>query len=81
VADDIVLNAAEIARMAGVAHGTVLTWRRRRDDFPAPERGARAGAVYNRAEVEAWLAAAGLWELAPGPGCGGKSATGCRAPP
>lgn len=66
MADEIVLNAAEIARMAGVAQGTVLTWRRRRDDFPAPAAGVRAGAVYNRAEVEAWLAAAGLWELAPG---------------
>jgi SAM-dependent methyltransferase len=61
---EVVLNAAEIARLAGVARGTVLTWRRR-DDFPAPARGA--GAAYDRAEVEAWLAAAGLWELAPGP--------------
>jgi hypothetical protein len=67
MADAIVLNAAEIARMAGVAQGTVLTWRRRHDDFPAPERGAGAGAVYNRAEVEAWLAATGLLELTPGP--------------
>jgi len=66
MADEIVLNAAEIARMAGVAQGTVLTWRRR-DDFPAPDGGARARAVYNPAEVEAWLAAAGLLELAPGP--------------
>src|SRR5271165_2123884 len=67
MADEVVLNAAEIARLAGVAGGTVLTWLRRRDDFPAPDEGAHAGAVYNRAEVEAWLAAAGLWELAPGP--------------
>jgi hypothetical protein len=66
-ADAVVLNAAEIARLAGVARGTVLTWRRRRGDFPAPDRGTHAGAVYNRAKVEAWLAAAGLWELAPGP--------------
>ena len=35
MADEIVLNAAEIARMAGVSQGTVLAWRRRRDDFPA----------------------------------------------
>ena len=66
MADEAVLSAAEIARMAGVAQGTVLTWRRRRDDFPSPVVG-RAGAAYHRAEVEAWLAAAGLWELAPGP--------------
>jgi hypothetical protein len=67
MADEVVLNATEIARLADVARGTVLTWRRHRDDFPAPAGGAHAGAVYNRAEVEAWLAAAGLLELAPGP--------------
>ena len=67
MADEVVLNATEIARLAGVARGTVLTWRRHRDDFPAPAGGAHAGAVYNGAEVEAWLAAAGLLELAPGP--------------
>lgn len=66
MADEVVLNAAEIARLAGVARGTVLTWRRRHD-FPAPYEGAHAGAVYNRAEVQAWLATAGLLELAPGP--------------
>ena len=66
MADEVVLNATEIARLAGVARGTMLTWRRRHD-FPAPDGGAHAGAVYDRAEVQAWLAAAGLWELAPGP--------------
>jgi hypothetical protein len=65
--DELVLNATEIARLAGVARGTVLTWRRRRDDFPAPGGGAPGGTVYDRAEVEAWLAAAGLLELDPGP--------------
>ncbi|HEX3957542.1 MAG TPA: hypothetical protein VHZ03_13070 [Trebonia sp.] len=67
MADEVVLNATEIARLAGVARGTVLTWRRHRDDFPAPAAGAHVGAVYNGAAVEAWLAAAGLLELAPGP--------------
>jgi SAM-dependent methyltransferase len=66
MADEVALNATEIARLAGVARGTVLTWRRR-DDFPAPAGGAHAAAVYDRAEVEAWLAAAGRLELAPGP--------------
>ena len=67
MADEVVMNATEIARLAGVTRGTVLTWRRQRDDFPAPVGSALAGAVYNGTEVEAWLAAAGLWELAPGP--------------
>lgn len=66
MADEAVLNTAEIARLAGVARGTVLAWRRHRDDFPAPARGALAGAAYDRDEAEAWLAAAGLLELAPG---------------
>ena len=67
MADEVVLNATEIARLAGVARGTALTWLRRRDDFPAPVEGAVGGPVYDRGEVEAWLAAAGQWELAPGP--------------
>ena len=67
MADEVVLDAAGIARLAGVARGTVLTWRRRREDFPAPAGGAGAGAVYRRGEVAAWLASAGLLELAPGP--------------
>jgi hypothetical protein len=66
MADEVVLNATEVARLAGVARDTVLSWRRHRDDFPAAAGGAHAGAVYNRSEVEAWLAAAGLLELAPG---------------
>jgi hypothetical protein len=67
MADEVVLNATAIARLAGVAPGTVLTWRRHRDDFPAPVGSALRGPVYDRAEVEAWLAAAGLLELDPGP--------------
>ena len=66
MADEVVLNAAEIARLAGVTRGTVLTWRRR-DGFPAPAGGTHAGPVYDRADAEAWLAASGLWELTPGP--------------
>ena len=67
MADELVLNVKEIARLAGVAPGTVGTWRRQRADFPAPAGGAAGGAVYDRAAVEAWLAAAGLLELDPGP--------------
>jgi len=60
-----VLTAEEIARVAGVARGTVSGWRRRHPDFPAPVSGTGNGPVFNRAEVEAWLAGAGRWELAP----------------
>lgn len=63
--DEGVLTAEEIARVAGVARGTVSDWRRRHADFPAPVSGTGRGPVFNRAEVEAWLAGAGRWELAP----------------
>jgi SAM-dependent methyltransferase/predicted DNA-binding transcriptional regulator AlpA len=63
--DDGVLAAEEIARMAGVARGTVSGWRRRHADFPAPVSTPGRGPVFNRAEVEAWLAGAGRLELAP----------------
>ncbi len=66
MADELVLDTAEIARLAGVARGTAATWRRRAD-FPAPAGGTPGRAVYDRAAVEAWLAAAGLVELDPGP--------------
>jgi hypothetical protein len=67
MADELVLNGTQIARLAGVGRRTVANWRRRRDDFPAPAGGTPGGAVYDRAAVEAWLAAAGLLELTPGP--------------
>ena len=63
--DDGVLAVEEIARMAGVTRGTVSGWRRRHADFPAPLGPTGRGAVFSRAEVEAWLAAAGRLELAP----------------
>ncbi len=65
MADEI--SAAQIARLAGVTPGTVATWRRHHADFPAPPGGTPDRALYNGAEVEAWLAAAGRWELEPGP--------------
>ena len=61
------ISAAQIARLAGVTPGTVATWRRHDLDFPAPAGGTPDRALYNGAEVEAWLAAAGRWELEPGP--------------
>jgi SAM-dependent methyltransferase len=66
VTDEGVLTADEIARVAGVARGTVSEWRRRHAGFPASVSGTGRGPVFNRAEVEAWLAGVGRWELAPG---------------
>ena len=63
--DEGVLTAEEIARVAGVARGTVSDWRRRHADFPTPVSGTGRGPVFNQAEVEAWLAGAGRCELAP----------------
>ena len=57
--DSAVLTAADIARLAGVTRATVSNWRRRHADFPAPSGGTDASLVYNRDEVEAWLAARG----------------------
>jgi len=61
------LTAADIARLAGVTRATVSNWRRRHADFPAPSGGTDASPAYDRAEIEAWLAARGaLPELSPG---------------
>jgi hypothetical protein len=61
-----VLTAAEIARLAGVTRATVSNWRRRHPDFPEPSGGTGASPAYDRAEVEAWLAARdALPELPP----------------
>jgi hypothetical protein len=67
MADETVLNVGEIARLAGVARGTVQAWRQHHADFPAPARGAPDGPRYRQADVESWLAAAGRLELEPGP--------------
>jgi len=53
------LTAAEISRLAGVTRATVSNWRRRHADFPRPSGGTESSPTYDRAEVEAWLAARG----------------------
>jgi SAM-dependent methyltransferase len=65
MAADVLLTADDIARLAGVARGTVSGWRRRYADFPAPASGSGRGLVFSGAEVEAWLAGAGRLELSP----------------
>jgi SAM-dependent methyltransferase/predicted DNA-binding transcriptional regulator AlpA len=65
VVDEGVLTAEEIARVAGVARGTVSDWRRRDPDFPAPVSGTGRRPGFNQAEVEGWLAGAGRCELDP----------------
>lgn len=64
--DASALTAADIARLAGVSRAAVSNWRRRHADFPEPTGGTDASPVYDRSEVEAWLAARGaLPELPP----------------
>lgn len=53
------VTAADIARIAQVSRTTVSNWRRRHEDFPAPIGGTGNRAVFDRAEVEKWLADSG----------------------
>jgi len=53
MADDLV-GVAEIARRAGVAWGTVQSWRRRHPDFPAPAARLDMGPVWWWSDVARW---------------------------
>jgi predicted DNA-binding transcriptional regulator AlpA len=53
------LNAVDIARLAGVGRAAVSNWRRRHADFPKPTGGTEASPAFSAAEVEAWLRAQG----------------------
>lgn len=67
------VTAADIARIARVSRTTVSNWRRRHKAFPCPVGGTANRALFDRAQVEAWLAEGGrlpertahehLWEL------------------
>ncbi|MDT0330014.1 N-6 DNA methylase [Nocardiopsis lambiniae] len=60
------ITAADIARIAQVSRTTVSNWRRRHGDFPDPVGGVGNRALFDRAQVEAWLADGGrLPERAP----------------
>lgn len=50
------VNAAQIARLAGVTRATVSNWRRRHPDFPRPVDGSEARPRYDLDQVRTWLA-------------------------
>lgn len=49
------VTAAEISRIAGVTRATVSNWRRRHDDFPAPDGGTESSPLYDLQAVQTWL--------------------------
>ncbi|MCG5220597.1 N-6 DNA methylase [Streptosporangium soli] len=57
--DQVMVTAAEIARLAKVERAAVSNWRRRHPDFPDPVAGTPANPLYALPEVERWLAARG----------------------
>jgi len=56
VSKDDLVGVAEIARRAGVAWGTVQSWRRRHPDFPAPAADLAMGPVWRWTDVARWTA-------------------------
>src|SRR5215469_3019538 len=55
MAEETLVAAADIARMAGVGRSAVSNWRRRYAGFPKPVAGTPASPLFALAEVEAWL--------------------------
>ncbi|MEV5414158.1 N-6 DNA methylase [Thermopolyspora sp. NPDC052614] len=53
--DDVMVNAADIARIADVGRAAVSNWRKRFDDFPKPIGGTATSPAFSLAEVEQWL--------------------------
>lgn len=53
------LTAADIARLAGVGRAAVSNWRRRYPGFPKPVGGTAQRPVFDREQVEDWLAETG----------------------
>lgn len=54
-AEQTLVTAADIARMAGVGRSAVSNWRRRYAGFPQPVAGTPASPLFTLAEVEDWL--------------------------
>ncbi len=55
MAEETLVAAADIARLAGVGRSAVSNWRRRYAGFPQPVAGTPASPLFVLAEVEAWL--------------------------
>ncbi|MBM4470618.1 N-6 DNA methylase [Rhodococcus hoagii] len=54
------VRASDIASMADVSRAAVTQWRKRHKDFPAPKEGVESDSpLFDRAEVEQWLARTG----------------------
>src|SRR5690606_31231391 len=54
-ADEQLVTAADIARLARVTRAAVSNWRRRHDDFPAPVAGTKSSPLFALSQVRAWL--------------------------
>ena len=66
-AGDLV-GVAEIAELAGVGRSAVSNWIKRRPrGFPSPAGESRAGPVFNRSEIAAWLQHSKKITVAPKP--------------
>ncbi|MEU4323893.1 N-6 DNA methylase [Nonomuraea dietziae] len=64
--DEVLVNAADIARLANVGRAAVSNWRKRFDDFPEPVGGTATSPAFLLADVEQWLRANGRYvEVAP----------------
>lgn len=59
------VNAAGIARLAGVGRAAVSNWRRRHADFPRPVGGTETSPSFALAEVEQWLRGQGKLAVVP----------------
>ncbi len=55
MAEETLVAAGDIARLAGVGRSAVSNWRRRYAGFPQPVAGTAASPLFALAEVEGWL--------------------------
>lgn len=49
------MGLSEIAQLAGVTTAAVNNWKNRYNDFPDPVAELKAGVVFNKEQIEAWL--------------------------